>query len=111
MRTNKEKLYSLGALLLILASIAVFYVACSENESKQKREKETKYLYRMRYGDNYLGGFHEDRECTAIKTVLRKNPEITVGRFQKEEITTDLDFCSCVSDKTYDEVMKAIYGD
>lgn len=52
------------------------------------------------------------RRLRLLKNVIPlKNPEITVGRFQKEEITADLDFCSCVSDKTYDEVMKARYGD
>lgn len=97
---------SIIGILLVLASCG-----CSDSTNKQGKARETKYLYRMYYDDTYFGGLHEDRECTAIKAALRKNPEITVGRFLREEITADLDFCSCVSDKTYDEVNKAKYGD
>ena len=92
---------SIISILLALASCG-----CSDSTSKQGKARETRYLYRVVDGKNYVGGFHEDRECSTLKAALRKWPALSVERFQKAEIAADLNFCSCISDKTYDEIMK-----
>lgn len=72
-------------------------------------------MYRLYFVDyqgkkKYDIPYHENKECASIKAAQRERPDIAIERFGVDDIS-ELNFCPCVSDKTYDEVMKARYGD